>query len=769
LDEVEVVYSAHDPYVRLFLETAQRVLEPDDGLDLGVPVTFEEGVPARVTRPGRLLAAWLAWLADGFTQQGLLRMIQAHLLIVPPDDGAAVSARAVTGALRGLAIGFGRERFLPRIEGAIVAAERAAERDDDDGDDERAAERRARRARDRSSLQALRALTARLLEVSPPPAGEPRALVACALELVRTLGHCPGRLDHLARQVLGKEIAAMLEAIDTHDGALPPGLNVVEWLSELPRRTHVAGSGPRPGHLHVAGLRSGGHSGRSRTFIVGLDDGRFPPAGIQDPLVLDAERARIDATLPTSGSRIAEELEQFERLLARLHGTVVMSFSSRDVADGREAFASPVVLTAHRILSGRQDADYGDLAEHLGPPESFAPRGADACLDAGEWWMCQGVSDPPSAGLDAQMVARYPHLARGRRAEAERAGDGFTVYDGLVEEPAPDLDPRRSTQPVSASRLQTLGTCPLSYFYRHVLGIWPLDDIEVRPGEWLSALDYGTLLHEVLYDFGGELIAQKRWPPDPKIDAPVMAAVIEKRVARWRAKVPPPGREPFERQRRRLERAAEVFLNEGGGPQGEPRYLEAAIGLDPTGAGTALDVEQPVEVTLEGGPILVRGRLDRVDALSSGSYGIIDYKSGRYVKSYDPGDVFDQGRLLQHVLYMVVAEKALRERVAPDAEVDGFTFFFPDVSTHGRPVFYPRATVTEGLEVIDKLCAMAARGVFPATEDTDLDDCRYCDYRPACRSVTPDLRALCEGARRKCAENKTGVLKEFADLRRAGS
>ncbi|MHC4493238.1 MAG: hypothetical protein ACYTDU_16625, partial [Planctomycetota bacterium] len=112
LDTVEVVYTAADPYVPLIYETAQRVLEPDES-DLGVAVTFEEGVPARASRPGRLLAAWLSWIGDGFTQLGLLRIIQAQLVKVPVVEGEATRSRSLARALRQLPIGFGRDRFLP--------------------------------------------------------------------------------------------------------------------------------------------------------------------------------------------------------------------------------------------------------------------------------------------------------------------------------------------------------------------------------------------------------------------------------------------------------------------------------------------------------------------------------------------------------------------------------------------------------------------------------------------------------------------------------
>ncbi len=47
-------------------------------------------------------------------------------------------------------------------------------------------------------------------------------------------------------------------------------------------------------------------------------------------------------------------------------------------------------------------------------------------------------------------------------------------------------------------------------------------------------------------------------------------------------------------------------------------------------------------------------------------------------------DLFDRGRLLQHVIYMAAVESVLREHFGPQARVERFTFLFPGARTHGR-------------------------------------------------------------------------------------
>ena len=104
----------------------------------------------------------------------------------------------------------------------------------------------------------------------------------------------------------------------------------------------------------------GGHSGRPYTFIVGLDDSRFPGAGSQDPLLLDGERHSISESLPTAASELEEKIDDFYRLLARLRGKVVLSFPGRDVSDDREKFPSPLLLAAYRVVSGNREGTQED-------------------------------------------------------------------------------------------------------------------------------------------------------------------------------------------------------------------------------------------------------------------------------------------------------------------------------------------------------------------------------------------------------------------------
>ncbi len=65
--------------------------------------------------------------------------------------------------------------------------------------------------------------------------------------------------------------------------------------------------------------------------------------------------------------------------------------------------------------------------------------------------------------------------------------------------------------------------------------------------------------------------------------------------------------------------------------------------------------------------------------------------------------------------------------------------------------------------MIARLCRLPAAGAFPATDD--VEDCKFCDYEPACRAVHRNLDDLCAGSRRKMSNDKNKTLAPFVELR----
>lgn len=762
-DEVEILHTDYETYVPLIYELLIRPEAEATFDDQGLLVTFAEGIPTRFSKPGRALTAWIAWLQDGHVQATLARMIQDGLLELPGMDEDRFSFSSLATLFREVAIGLGRDRYVPKLVEKIAeeidkAAPTHGGKDRNDGT--HAATYRVK------GLHILLSLVKRLLEFSPTGDSQNGDLLDSAKKFLEESARSDSEFDNYALKALLDELNEM--AFWTRQDSEAVDFDLWEWLSSLPGTVRVGGSGPRPGRLHVAHALSGGHSGRKQTFVVGLDDSRFPGAGLNDPLLLDEERGKLSPKLPKASAELGRKLERFAELQARLRGSVTLGFSCLNLQEDREMFPSPVVLSAYRVLSNNREGDQGDLMTWLSGPASFAPDAADRCLNEHEWWLWRLCG--PKAILNApEAVGRYfPHLARGLVAAAARKSDEFTKYDGYLAEPPPELDPSSPRGPVlSARRLETVGCCPLRYFFKYVLAIEPPEELIVDLTRWLDPLEFGNLLHEVFYRFMSEIIAERRLPLYER-DSPKLFKILDEVVARYERLYPPPGPSAFRQQILQLIRTAQIFLVEEEElcRHSRPLFLEAAIGMPSYERSSPLDALEPVSIPLPSGKtIRARGRLDRVDSIDDGSesvFSIWDYKTGRPTR-YEKPDYFWQGRVIQHALYIEMARAILKKKVAPGAEVSHFGYFFPGSGHRGVRIRRWRGQMVGAAEVIDRLCKILATGCFLPTNNSR-EDCPFCDYLLICG----DVDALASASARKLENPLNECLQPIRELRNVG-
>lgn len=769
LDNVEVLHTDTETYVPLFYELAWCLQPEVESADRELPVTFAEGVPVRYSRPGRALMAWLAWAADDFPQATLVRMVQDGLLKIPGHDREQFSFSSLAVTLRSVGIGLGRDRYVQKLAEGIAGCEgqlaNPAEFADDDGEID--ADKQAAAKRRLESLRLLDGLSRSLLAITPQPGATPKETLAAAGEFLGRFARAVGEFDNYALQALAEEIQAMQGWMEQIGGDL--GRDFREWLAGLVDQVRVGGSGPRPGCVHVAHVLTGGHSGRPATFVVGLDDSRFPGAGLQDPLLLDHERVALSPKLPTAASRLKDKLDKFARLLARLRGRIVLSYCCHDLADDREMFPSQVILAAFRILSGKHDGDQADLLRWLPPPASFAPQSAERCLHEADWWLWRLCGPEAIDDLEGLVAERFPHLGSGQRAAAERSNQKFSMFDGMVPEAGVDHDPTKPDGPIlSASSLETIGRCPLAWFFHYALRIELPEEVAVDPTRWLDPLAFGSLLHEVFRQFMADL-CKKNLLPKVSRDKARLMKILDQQIAIYRELCPPLNESVFRAQRRQLEEAAQVFLagEEEFCQQSCPKYLEASLGMTAIGEPSPLDDAAPIVVSLPGGQkFRARGRIDRVDEIgdeSSCRFSIWDYKTGRIYKKYRDADPFAQGRLVQHALYMTMAESVLKRKVNRKAVVEQAGYYFPTGRGQGERIVRTREQLAGAREVLHRLCQIVANGAFLATNDPE-EDCGYCDYQIVCH----DLEATAAASQLKLDNGRNQALKPIRELRGNG-
>ena len=126
--------------------------------------------------------------------------------------------------------------------------------------------------------------------------------VRAALGFLDSAAATASAVDHLAASSL-REAVGELRSLGTFSCSLPTALRFIRERAE--GRT-IGADRARPGHLHVSSLRQFGYAARPSAFVVGLEEGRVFPSAVEDPVLLDAERAGISDTLQLSTDRIDE-------------------------------------------------------------------------------------------------------------------------------------------------------------------------------------------------------------------------------------------------------------------------------------------------------------------------------------------------------------------------------------------------------------------------------------------------------------------------------
>ena len=703
-DDVEILHTDGPTYVPLIYDLAWTLKSE---VDSSIPVTFAEGIPTSYSRPGRALRAWLYWVRNNHPQWTLVRMIQDGILRMDKAEGYGFSFSLLAAALRVVPIGAGAQRYLTAIDDQIQSLDQPLQENESDEDDAPTEPKKHIKRIER--LRNVRLLVERLLKNNLTSDSSQKTVLKMAVWFLENCCRCVNELDAYSKGRLQAEISELESCIDQDESY--PGFDVWEWLSALPRFLSVAGSAPRPGCMYVAPFSHGGHSGRKNTFILGLDDTKFPGSGLQDPLLLDGERGKISSNLPISSGRMEKKLEDLARLFARLRGDVTLCYCCRGLDDDREMFPSSVLMSAFRILSGKHDGDQDSFLKWLPYPTSFAAQSSKQCTNVSEWWLWKMCGDKEILGPLNLVSMSFPHLGQGMLASSKRQSDLFTEYDGWVPKAGSDLDP---TSPngsmLSASRLEKLGSCPLEYFFRYVLEVTPPEEYIVDPSVWLDPLQKGTLLHLVFREFMSTLKKDGHLP-DVDRDTKLMSTILDRQVAIYRNMIPPPNEELFNVTVREFRMATTIFLQEEAifCKSSTPLYFEAAIGLPQDGDPTPLDTRDPATINLpKGKTIRTRARIDRIDLLpNSGDnvFTVWDYKTGS-AWGFDRNDPFRQGRRIQSALYLAMSENRLKEIHSPSSSVTSFGYFFPGLREHGERISWDAQQLNGGKEIIAGLVEM---------------------------------------------------------------
>ena len=493
-------------------------------------------------------------------------------------------------------------------------------------------------------------------------------------------------------------------------GLIPPGLDQV-----------IVGTVERSRH---AGVRA--------TLILGATEKDFPPQPAEDAIFTDRERERLKkAGLdvgPTSLERLFQE--QFLTYVTLTRGSDFL-WISYPLADesGRATAPSPVIGRLRRLFPG------------LSPqPAVPVEPGAAAALEM--------VTTPRQL---AALVARALRHARSGYAIHPHWLDLYQWIAsdaGLKKEGAPVLAAvgyeewfRRRGAPLgrdlarllygdrlvtSVSRLEAFLACPFRHFAGYALRL------QERAEFTVSAPEFGLFYHAALSLFVRELGAEGlQWStltPDEAMQR--MNSIIDRLAPRLQSEIllSSPEHRYLLRVIRRTLQSSLDYLGEHV-IHGEFRPVAVEV---PFGEGT--DGLPPVTVDLPGGEqVLLRGRIDRVDALEAPDgrwyVRVVDYKSSR--RDLKLGE-FYHGLALQLLLYLLAVVEG-GEPLLPGTRVPAGALYFPvydplervpapikldELRRLRRKRYQARGLVNDSPEIIRAMDA-AGLGLIPARLNKD--------------------------------------------------
>ena len=703
LDTVEIACAHADVYPGLIWEKAQRH---------GWPVTMQMGVPGALTRPVRAILALCDWIEANFSAESLIAVLQSGDL--DPVLGADLSAVAAGRIVRRSGATMGRQTYASSLS-AIAAADRSRAEDS-----ELEPESRTFYSTRATHAEHVADWVTSLLQSIPITSPADTALVG------EVVSACAAFVSQVAVRsqedaAAAKAIIAALDALQPLSDLRRPASFALELVRNRIRNVRVCAELPRPGALYVTSLSGAGCAGRAATFVVGLAERSVFPRGLEDPVLLDAERTSLATeALATSQDRVAEAVAAALQRLTNLEGTVDLSFSCRDLRQGREMFPSWILLNALALLKPGVEFSYRELNQYLGEPASVVPKDAGAALNDSEWWLARlrgaGQVMMPS------VLEAFPKLERGTTAAAARSGSDFTAYDGMVRQAGPILDIRTPGRVVSASTLEAFAACPFRHFLRYGLNIAALEGREGDPDAWLQPSERGLLLHAIYARFLRNLRAKGRRPVAADAEDLHQQAAVS--IEELRAQIPPPSEGVFARETAQLRRDLDFFLRgELSSPERTPVALEVSFGFLDEGNEEPLATINPVPIDLgDGQKIWLRGRIDRIDRLADGHYEVIDYKTGGLYHDGYRG-TFAGGKLLQHALYSRAARELLLP-LDPEPRLGTSTYYFASEKGAAQRVSFPAEL--DVTPVLRDLAEAIAGGSFPSAVGDK--ECKWCDY-----------------------------------------
>jgi ATP-dependent helicase/DNAse subunit B len=487
------------------------------------------------------------------------------------------------------------------------------------------------------------------------------------------------------------------------------------------------------GAVLVTGLRSAMMSRFDHVFIIGMVEGDIPDMGAGNPFISEEEVARFG--LLNKADMLRQERLYFHSALLAACKSVWLSCHSS--SDGKM-----VVSSSFYDEFVRQNGPPGFPEIGIGHSRIEQQRAWGEAIAGKRDW--KGVLKATSSTSE-ELLRRANVESFHRVEEYDSPYDGVLTDPAILEDLANYLGPKHVFSP---TELDTYASCPQRFYLERVLRLEPKQELETE----VSGKDQGTFVHQVAF----RLFSEARRRGIAKVTTQNIAEmekiakeIAEEELAQLRFTGP-----AYEAFRARMAGSAHrqgllsAFLNFelSNTSSFAPTYFELSFGrklpedCDP--------ISRPEPVTIElapGEPLLLAGRVDRVDMRQDGKFYVVDYKTGELPAQKD----VREGRSLQVQLYLQAIERLLPGRkgiggvfyrVKSESEIDYATIVLDRTEAADLDSVIGRKTPLDSTDelvaqtnlLILEMLRRMRRGAFhPAIDDRGCKG--YCEFKHVCR------------------------------------
>ncbi len=327
------------------------------------------------------------------------------------------------------------------------------------------------------------------------------------------------------------------------------------------------------------------------------------------------------------------------------------------------------------------------------------------------------------------------------------------VYNDLSERAKENLNSYKDKE-YSISQLETYAKCPYKYFAERVLKLKPLEE----PSEEIEALEMGSLLHNILYEFyetikSKGIIISKASDKNFNYARQILFRIAEEQIndGNFNAPLTFYEKEKILGINGKWENSILYLFLKTEREKNEnfiPEFFEEAFGSLYSGKRNMKGKSSVKE--MRAGNVKIRGKIDRIDIdKTENTFEVVDYKlSGKRPKK----DELDEGLSLQLPLYMYAAKEIINAQLEKDINPDVpkiYSLKFKEgefgkiavnlglkkSSSSDKKNEVINKLIQECLEYVEKFVDAIKLGKFNLTTLKDRENrvCRYCSFKAICR------------------------------------